>query len=165
MLSFLNTKKKANRSRQNQQLPESTPGPSTMKPSISMGALYNQAKPGPSATRTSTPQQLPTQETQLNDPDANFLFSILPDMKSMDPTQNFEFRFQVMKLIKDLKYNQPNSNYYVYCDQGSSTFTTHVPKYASKTISEQEIEVDPISNDTAVSSPEDRKVIELQDFE
>ncbi|XP_072934183.1 uncharacterized protein [Epargyreus clarus] len=44
-----------------------------------------------------------------NDPDMNFLLTILPEMKTMTPTQNFEFRFEVMKLIKNIKYDVHNN--------------------------------------------------------
>ncbi|XP_034829606.1 uncharacterized protein LOC123868198 [Maniola jurtina] len=44
-----------------------------------------------------------------SDPDMNFLLNILPEMKTMSPTQNFEFRFEVMKLIKNIKYNVHNN--------------------------------------------------------
>lgn len=173
MLYFLNAKKKPNQA-QSQPLAEVNPGPATVKPNNSIVTSIKQAKPGPPTTRTAAPQPQPqhqpqvlfrpplTQEatvTQLNDPDANFLFSILPDMKSMNPSQNFEFRFQVMKLIKDMKYNPHNSNYYVYSDPGSSTFATQEPKYKTSILPEQEIAIDPISNESAVSSPEDRKEI------
>lgn len=172
MLSFLNAKKKPIQAPQNQQVAESNHEPTTVKPSNSMVSSYKGGKPSPAGTRQAAPQtvlqpsqlqqsttQLPpplTQEstgTQLNDPDANFLFSILPDMKSMNPSQNFEFRFQVMKLIKDIKYNQHlNSKFYVYNDRGSL-------------MQEQDIVIDPISNESAVSSPEDRKVLLLHDSE
>ncbi|XP_075983390.1 uncharacterized protein LOC142981389 [Anticarsia gemmatalis] len=55
-------------------------------------------------------QNLPADKR--SDPDMNFLLNILPDMKSMSPRQNFDFRFEVMKLIKNIKYNQPGELFY-----------------------------------------------------
>lgn len=52
-----------------------------------------------------TPKSMDKRE---NDPDMNFLLSILSEMKSMTPSQNFDFRFEVMKVIKKIKYTKNN---------------------------------------------------------
>lgn len=74
-----------------------------------------------------------------SDPDMNFLLNILPDMKSMTQRQNFDFRFEVMKLIKNIKYSQPNE--YFCGNEGSSgngqevpvQMSWHTSKISSKT--------------------------------
>ncbi|KAJ8735712.1 hypothetical protein PYW07_007332 [Mythimna separata] len=166
MLSFLNAKRKPNQATPNQHLVERNNGPATTKSSNPVVSSYKKANPAntriaaPPTQLQPPPTQLqplqtqlqppPTQEStgiQSNDPDANFLFSILPDMKSMNPAQNFEFRFQVMKLIKDMKYKQnTTSNYYAYNDR-------------SYLMQEETDQIDPISNESAVSSPEDIKIL------
>jgi len=42
---------------------------------------------------------------QQDDPNKNFLLSLLPDMNSMTPSQQFDFKFQVMNIIKSIKYS------------------------------------------------------------
>ncbi|CAB3246138.1 unnamed protein product [Arctia plantaginis] len=68
------------------------------------------------------------------DPDMNFLLNILPDMKSMNARQNFDFRFKVMKLIKNIKYNKPNDCYYSNAS-GSSTQGQEMPQFTWHTTS------------------------------
>ncbi|KAJ8736203.1 hypothetical protein PYW08_006859 [Mythimna loreyi] len=162
MLSFLDAKRTPAQGTQTQ-LVETNDVPATIKHRNLAVSSYKKSNPATTRPAAVIPtvlqppptqlQPTPTQEsigTQLNDPDANFLFSILPDMKSMNPSQNFEFRFQVMKLIKDMKYSMA-SNYYAYND-------------GSRLMQEQDIAIDPISNESAVSSPEDRKIL-LNDSE
>lgn len=63
----------------------------------------------------------PMEESTTNvkseaDPNKQFLMSLLPEMHSMSERQNFEFRFQIMNILRNIKYkttshasNRPNS--------------------------------------------------------
>ncbi|XP_047024557.1 uncharacterized protein LOC124633400 [Helicoverpa zea] len=150
MLMFLNDKSTPAKVPANHQPAESNRSKIAKKNSYSSN---NETRkyPEPSVAATTQPAKRESTELQFNDPDTNFLLSILPDMKSMNPTQNFEFRFQVMTLIKNIKYSQQNSDYYVY--SGSSNFTNQIPNFKPSNLY---IETDPIANEIVT---EDQKVI------
>ncbi|XP_013167295.1 PREDICTED: uncharacterized protein LOC106117494 [Papilio xuthus] len=44
-------------------------------------------------------------EQNNKDPHLNFLLSILPEMRTMNERQLFEFKFEIMKLIKTINYS------------------------------------------------------------
>ncbi|CAG9795210.1 unnamed protein product [Diatraea saccharalis] len=45
-----------------------------------------------------------------DDPDRSFLMSVLPDMKTMNDIQKFQFKLETMKLINKIKYKLEDTN-------------------------------------------------------
>ncbi|CAH2101339.1 unnamed protein product [Euphydryas editha] len=57
------------------------------------------------------------QEQNIMNPNINFLMSLVPEMNTMSERQLFDFKFEIMKLIQKIKYN----NNYIY---GSGPLTS-----------------------------------------
>lgn len=90
----------------------------TVPPRADSELQLTDSQPTSSAASKKTHQNTHFQEALLrsidkkrDDPDMNFLLNILPEMKSMTPRQNFDFRLEVMKVIKNIKYNEHNDYY------------------------------------------------------
>ncbi|XP_041989211.1 uncharacterized protein LOC121740538 [Aricia agestis] len=56
-------------------------------------------------------QKIDSVDKTADDPDKNFLLSMLPDMRSMTDREKFEFKFEIMSAIKSIKYNYQVSEY------------------------------------------------------
>uniref|UniRef100_A0A2A4J2G2 MADF domain-containing protein n=1 Tax=Heliothis virescens TaxID=7102 RepID=A0A2A4J2G2_HELVI len=152
MLRFLNDKSAPTKAPANHQPAETNHSKVAKKNSYSSNN-ENHKYTAPTAAATRQPAIREATELQLlNDPDSNFLLSILPDMKSMNPTQNFEFRFQVMTLIKNIKYSQQEADFYVYCGSSTSNIGNQLQNFKPSNTDQE----DPIANDF---NSEDRKVI------
>lgn len=103
MLQFLNVSRASNQ----------TSGNISAETSSDSSAILDENDSTDSVVNVSRPKKMTVfQEALINSmekkrenyPDMNFLLNILPEMKTMSPTQNFEFRFEVMKIIKNIKY-------------------------------------------------------------
>lgn len=108
MLHFLNVSRASNQ----------TSGNISAETSSDSSAILDENDSTDSVVNVSRPKKMTVFQEALinsmekkreNDPDMNFLLNILPEMKTMSPTQNFEFRFEVMKIIKNIKYSVHNN--------------------------------------------------------
>lgn len=89
--------------------PTTSPPLVTSSPSLPSNALTNSERRNKNLTPFQKSILNRMSVNEENDPDKNFLLSLLPDMKTMTDSEKFDFKFEIMTAIKRIKYSKPTS--------------------------------------------------------